>query len=527
MRRPLRLALAAALLGGCVSEELAPPEREWSFSTDEPVFTALPPAERQPPPDLPPDDSLPPGEPPSTAQDATQELPEEAAPGQAQPVDQDAVADPAQADPAPGQTPTDDGLLSLITPATPEDVEPDYLSDLPPSPFHRLGRDVIRGMDGSWSKMYTLKSQASAGVIRILSANVPGFPAPDAVDGVPLTEGASENGVHWVLHQDFYTDSTFPEGKGELGVLKPLPGRSIGDLLVVTAPPETLIFIDEFLDRLLADLPQVQIAVRVVEVNLDDLLDWDSKVAISKLENPDLPFDPVTNPPGKFGGGLPITEGGDPTGYGAAFGSFTPPESVTGFLMSLQGVHNGLDVKAILSLLQTIGASELIQSPTITVLNGHRAIINTGSRVPVFEATGVGNNAQITTKYQDTGVKVELIPFIVSEDVIRIDLSVMVSAVTAEVPLSLAGTVVSTPVISTRDTGTTVHVHSGQVLAVGGLKARESIETITKVPILGDIPILGWLFKSRASRMRNSEIVFFITPHIKIPSETLIAPSLP
>jgi Flp pilus assembly secretin CpaC len=124
-------------------------------------------------------------------------------------------------------------------------------------------------------------------------------------------------------------------------------------------------------------------------------------------------------------------------------------------------------------------------------------------------------------------VKVELIPFIVSEDVIRIDLSVAVSAVTAEVPLALAGTVVSTPVISTRDTGTTVHVHSGQVLAVGGLKARESIETITKVPILGDIPILGWLFKSRASRLRNSEIVFFITPTIKIPSETLIAPTLP
>jgi type II secretory pathway component GspD/PulD (secretin) len=195
--------------------------------------------------------------------------------------------------------------------------------------------------------------------------------------------------------------------------------------------------------------------------------------------------------------------------------------------MSLQGMHDGTSVKAIPSLLQTIGASELISSPTVTVLNGHRAMINTGSRVPVFEATGVGTNAQITTKYEETGVKVEIIPFIVGEDVIRIDLSVAVSAVTAEVPFNLAGVEVSTPVISTRNTGTTVHVHSGQVLAVGGLRARDSIESITKVPVLGDIPILGWLFKSRSSRLRNSEIVFFITPTIRIPSETLVAPPAP
>jgi type II secretory pathway component GspD/PulD (secretin) len=515
-------AALALLLGGCISEERAPPDRDWSFSTDQPTVTAF-----SADPSLTPPERLAPTPAPPAAGDRA------AADASADPIDdaaQDAmqqVADDTVEDAEPDQDQDDDGLLSLIRPATADDIELDYLQDLPPSPFHRLGRNVIRGMDGSWSKMYTLKGHSSIGVIRMLTANVQGFPAPDLVDGVPLTEGLSDSGIRWVLHQDFYTDSTFPDGTGELGVLRPLPGGSIGDLLIVTAPPETLLFIDEFLDRMLADLPQVEIEVRVVEVNLDDLLDWDSRVAISDLEDPSQPFDPVTNPPGHFGGGLPILEGGEPTGYGAAFGSFATPPSVTGFLMSLQGVHNGVDVKAILSLLQTIGASELIQSPTITVLNGHRAMINTGRRVPVFEATGVGNNAQITTKYEDTGVKVELIPFIVSEDVIRIDLSVAVSAVTGEVPLELAGTLVFTPVISTRDSGTTVHVHSGQVLAVGGLKARESIETITKVPILGDIPILGWLFKSRSSRMRNTEIVFFITPTIRIPSETLIAPTLP
>ena len=69
-----------------------------------------------------------------------------------------------------------------------------------------------------------------------------------------------------------------------------------------------------------------------------------------------------------------------------------------------------------------------------------------------------------------------------------------------------------------------MHVHSGQVFAVGGLRSRESIEQITKVPLLGDIPLLGWLFKSLSSRIRNTEILFFITPTIHIPSESLVAP---
>ena len=481
------LALAAA---ACVSEPVGEPERDWSFSSEDPQVVTV----------------------------GGEAAPPQAAPG-----------DPAQqAGGAAQQQPPAPDLLSLIEPAKPEDVA-DYLQE-EPSPFHRLGRNVIRGIDGSWSKLYTLKADRSSGVLRMLEGNVPGFPPPtvqptlnEPAKLAVLNEGHSEGGIHWVLHPDFYTDST-----GTLGEREALVNPKIADLLVVTAPPATLLFIDQLLDRLLADLPQVELQVRIVEVNLDDLIDWDTQLAIFHLENPGLPFDPTTNPvDGNFGSGFPILQNGDPTGAGMGFGSFTTPDSISGFLLSLQGVHDGTTVKAILSLLQTIGASELISSPTVTVLNGHRAMINTGSRVPVFEATGVGTNAQITTKYEETGVKVEIIPFIVGEDVIRIDLSVAVSAVTAEVPFNLAGVEVSTPVISTRNTGTTVHVHSGQVLAVGGLRARDSIEQITKVPILGDIPILGWLFKSRSSRLRNSEIVFFITPTIRIPSETLVAPPAP
>jgi len=485
----LLLALAAA---ACVTEPVADPEQNWSLTADEPQVVAV-------------------GGEAQVAQAAAQL----------------AAAQPGQDQPAGAKKPDD--LLSLIQPAKPEDLSAGYLQE-EPSPFHRLGRNVIRGIDGSWSKMYTLKPDRAAGVMQMLQAYVPGFPPPkvgpsptDPSKQEVLNEGSSEEGIRWVLHPDFYTDNT-----GTLGQREALVNPKIADLLVVTAPAATLLFIDQLLDRLLADLPQIEIQVRIVEVNLDDVVEWDSKVAAYDLEHTLKPYDPVTNPPdGNFGSGFPILDDGKPTGAGAAFGSFQQPDNISGFLLSLQGVWNNLRVDAVLSLLQTIGASELISSPTVTVLNGHRAMINTGRLVPVFEATGIGTNSQVTTVYKDTGVKVEIIPFIVGEDVIRIDLSVEVSAVTGEEPFNLAGTEVNTPVISTRNTGTTVHVHSGQVLAVGGLRSRDSIELIKKVPVLGDIPVLGWLFKSRSSQMRNSEIVFFITPTIRIPSETLVAPPVP
>lgn len=477
MHRGLLVVAAGGLAVACVSQEIVPPGRAWELSADQPVVTVA-------------------GEPPTV------------------PVQQDAGGQPA---------PPQD-LLGLIQPVTEQDLDTDYLDEAPTSPFHRLGRNVIRGIDGSWSKMYSVKAERATGVIAMLQASVPGFPAAPNTPNPP--DGRPTEIIKYVHHAAFYRDPTFPASNLKLGVLESLPNLNVADLLVITAPPEVLLFCDQLMNRLLADLPQIELQVRVVEVNLDDLLAWDAKVAAQKLQDPDLPFDATTNPPdGNFGAGFPIFDGtSTQTGYGAAFGSFVPPISISGFLLSLQGVHDGLEVDALLSFLQTIGASELISTPTVTVLNGHRALINTGSKVPVFKATGLGTNAQVSTEFQDTGVRVELIPFIVADDVVRIDLSVAVSAVTSEVPFVLSGVEVTTPVISTRDTGTTVHVNSGQVFSIGGLRSRETIETITKVPVLGDIPLLGWLFKSRSSRVRNTEILFFVTPTIRIPSESLIAP---
>ncbi len=422
---------------------------------------------------------------------------------------------------SPGQSTTPDLLSLLGAPATEADLDPDFLADQPPSPFHRLGHSVIRGLDGSWSKIYTLRSNTSQNVVQLLQAHVPGFP------DVPMVawpvDGPADEIIRYVLHQNFHQDLD-----EKLGIREKLTQTNVADMLIVTAPPEILLFIDELLHNVLGDLPQIELEVRVVEVNVDDLIDYDAEFQWKDLVDNALPFDAVDNPAaGAFGGGLPILDvGGAETGSGAAFGSLAGSATLPGFLMSLQGVHNNVTVDAVISLLQTIGAGEIISSPTVTVLNGHRARLNTGDRVPTFEAQGVGLNPSIVTEYQDTGVQLDMVPFIVSESegLIRIDLSIDVSQVTGEVPFLLAGVEVLNPIISQREAGTTIHVYSGQTFALAGLKNSRTIENITKVPLLGDIPILGWLFKSRSSREVHGEILFFITPRIRIPSEGLIVP---
>jgi len=411
-------------------------------------------------------------------------------------------------------------LLELIEPATPSDVEPDVLGG-PPSPFHRLGRNVVRGVDGTWSKLYVLRQGRSAAVIGLLQGHVPGFPAEPGV-AVPADAPVTEQ-VSYVLHPNFYADET-----ETIGVRQQIKGANIADMLVVTAPPETLVFIDELLSKVLADVAQVELAVRVVEVNLDDTIDWDSQLRLLRLEDGALPFDPETNPiDGKFGSGIPITDAsGDPTGVGGIFNSLAslPTTGVQGFVASLLAKYGDVRIESIISLLQTIGAAKLISSPTVTVLNGHHATLSTGDQVPVFVATGVNENPTISTEFKDTGVQIDIVPFIVGEDVVRIDLAIDVSSVTSTVDFVVSGVAVNNPVISQRDAGSTVLVTSGQTFSIGGLIASEDIETITKVPFLGDLPLLGWFFKSRQSIRTNTEIVFFITPRIIYPSESLLDP---
>jgi len=471
---PLRsfpAVIACLVIAGCVSEQLERPANDWALTTDSPVIKVGP---------------TPPGR---------------------QPLDDLDLA---------AATRGVDDPFSLFDPASPDDLEPDFLIDQVPNANHLLGRQVIRGLDGSWTKMYPVRAGRGHDIVKLMDTYVDEWPTlpdePNSLDKSPTEL------IRYSLHEGFYKD----EAPAGFGSRPSKDNADIADVIHVTAPPATLLFIDELLLRVLGDQPQIEIEIKVVEVNLSDKIDWDAKVQISELMDPDAPFDATTNPPdGGFGSGIPF----DDEGSGAGFSSF-PDGAITlgGFMASLQGVHDAFSIKGIIGVLQTIGAAELLSTPKITVLNGHHAKLTTGDRLPVFSAKGSVTNPTVTTDFEQTGVTIELIPFIVADDLIRIDLSIDVSAQTGSTPFVLNGVDVSSPIISQRSTSTTLHVYSGQSFTIGGLRQKRFIETLTKVPFLGDIPLLGWLFKSRLSTESVTEILFLVEPTIKVPSKVLIDP---
>jgi type IV pilus assembly protein PilQ len=141
-----------------------------------------------------------------------------------------------------------------------------------------------------------------------------------------------------------------------------------------------------------------------------------------------------------------------------------------------------------------------------------KATISLGSEIPYATVSSAGTSIQ----FKEATLKLEVTPTVIREpDATKIKMKVIVNDDSrgADVPSGTAGGFV--PSINKRKAETEVIVREGETLVIGGITQRQESETIRKVPLLGDIPILGWLFKARRTTVDpNRELVVFITPTV-------------
>lgn len=156
-----------------------------------------------------------------------------------------------------------------------------------------------------------------------------------------------------------------------------------------------------------------------------------------------------------------------------------------------------------LRALEEKGKARVHANPRIATVSGRRATIFVGRQR--YVSTPIeGNRNNI-----DAGVRLGITPYTGGERQILVDVDSEVSTLSAIDPLTRL------PEKSTRTANTTVRVQDGQTIVIGGLRQQESRDVRTKVPLLGDIPLIGkWLFRTRDRRTTNSELVLFITPRI-------------
>ncbi len=165
-----------------------------------------------------------------------------------------------------------------------------------------------------------------------------------------------------------------------------------------------------------------------------------------------------------------------------------------------------LAITATVDALVKDGKANLLASPSIAVLNGQEARIVIGERYPYKERTQTTSGTTETTKFVDIGTTLRVTPQINQDGYITMRIHPEVSSLYASLD---AG-----PRITTREADTTVRVKAGETLVIGGLIKQQDDRSNEKVPILGSIPIVGFLFSRRERDVEQKELAVFITPKI-------------
>jgi type II secretory pathway component GspD/PulD (secretin) len=160
----------------------------------------------------------------------------------------------------------------------------------------------------------------------------------------------------------------------------------------------------------------------------------------------------------------------------------------------------------VLSALAQKGLSKLLSNPKVTTVNNKEAKILVGQRIPYTTTTVTNTGSTQMTQFLDVGVKLTVTPTINADRKITL---VVHPEVSLFVRADAAG-----PVVGTREANTTVIVNDAETVVIGGLITEQDIKQGTQVPLLGDIPIIGHLFKRQFDTKSRTELLVFLTPQI-------------
>ena len=166
--------------------------------------------------------------------------------------------------------------------------------------------------------------------------------------------------------------------------------------------------------------------------------------------------------------------------------------------------------------LESIGVVETLAEPNVLAVNGKEASFLAGGEYPYPVAQPSGNGlATITIEFKEYGIRLNFIPTITPRGTIRLQVAPEVSALDFTNAVEVSGFEV--PAITTRRMKTEVELGDGQSFVLGGLLDNEETQEFTKIPFLGDIPILGKFFQSVSKKRTNTELIVLVTPEVVAP----------
>ena len=179
----------------------------------------------------------------------------------------------------------------------------------------------------------------------------------------------------------------------------------------------------------------------------------------------------------------------------------------------------------VIKALSNKGLFQSLAEPNLIADNGKEASFLAGGEYPYPVVQGGGDRTAVTIQFKEFGVRLNFTPTIVGGDLVRLKVRPEVSSLDFSNAVTLEGFRV--PAITTRRTETEVELQDGQTFAIAGLMNNTLTTQMSKIPGIGDIPILGYLFRSKAAQKNQTELVVMITPTILKRGSTGVSPKLP
>lgn len=335
-----------------------------------------------------------------------------------------------------------------------------------------------------------------------------------------------------------------------IAVLRSVLSKSFGKIaveprtnsLIVTDIPENFPQVEQILLELDKKAPQVLIEAQIVEIDTDRVnelgIEWGgARGEIAYFAGPARTTDWGLRPgffsgdewktfftdlPARGGGpGAGAAGGGGADSGGGGGGSIDPIFSTgdSGPPKLFQGIFSLAQLQAILRALISRSEARFLGKPKVVTLNNKTALVQitkdaaVGTASVVVAAGGAGGSSSVSIERKRVGLWLKVTPQVNKEGYITLLVQPSFSDVVPS-GITVQGSSIFDPV--SRGVSTLVRVKNGQTVVLGGLLSSTEKKLVKKVPLLGYIPILGWLFTSVSSRMQNTDLVLFLTPTILV-----------
>lgn len=285
--------------------------------------------------------------------------------------------------------------------------------------------------------------------------------------------------------------------------------------IIVTDTESKIQAIDSFLEEIDRITPQILVEARIYDITNTDALDLGIQWTAGTRTNYNGTTTDSDIIVSRSGSNEYISSRTEPYMTGTLESSIKKTSGTTGTLRF--GILNeNIDISTLITAQQEESAAKLLANPRILVLDNETASFKAIREIPYQQLQQGGYQSFGTTEFKEVGVELKVTPHIAKDGMIRLHIVPVFSAYVRDVTLTLAGADITMPqpVVDRREADTIALVEDGQTVVIGGLRKQEVTTEMSKIPLLGDIPLLGLLFRFEGEETVTNELVVFITPRI-------------